>query len=54
MPIAVNTLLRHVMMNSNMAETCRVVNQNKVEKQCVLLASIIRRKINSCRISFVT
>jgi len=37
----VNTVLRLLMMDSK-SETCRVLYQNKFEKQCILLAFIIR------------
>jgi hypothetical protein len=43
-PIAVSTVSRLLMMD--MSETCRFVYQNEVEKQCTLLASMIRIQRN--------
>jgi hypothetical protein len=37
-PIVVYTVLRLLMMD----KTCRVLYQNKVEKQCILLASVVQ------------
>jgi hypothetical protein len=38
----VNTVIRLLMMDSSLSETCTVLYQNKVEKWCILLAFIIR------------